>query len=359
MVPFEWAAHFYRQGQKLATCVQADSPLAQRLEAHHLPFAAFRQWHKYWTPGLTSRLKQLFRDSRTDVIIAHRSSDLWNLAPVIQADHFPRLVFVNHILNEHVAKDDWLHQRLYRKIDAVITLSELGKTFFIRTTGMPASKVHVIPNGIDVDRFAAARNQRAKQRQMLHVEADTIMLLLVGRIDPLKGQLEFIRSLPSIIDKFPKVRAYIVGEPTHGEWADYHEELKQTVQKLNLNNHVVFAGYQADVAQWYAAADLFVMPSYRETFGLVLLEAMASGVPVIATDSGAPPEILRDGQYGLLVKPKSADAIAKGVLHLLSHPEQMQQFRQAGINFVRSQYSLNVVLQRILTLCNNLSQSSV
>ncbi|MBN2007924.1 glycosyltransferase family 4 protein [candidate division KSB1 bacterium] len=359
MVPLQWALQMQKTGNQLPIVVQEDSPLAQRLSEKSLPNFPVRTWHKYWTPGLARSLKRWFHDQRIDSVIAHRSSDLWNLAPIISSRRSPRLVYVNHILNAHVAKRDWFHQQIYKKVDAAIVLSDLGKQFFQQTTGFPDDKIHVIPNGIDVDHFIAASAKRETMRQQLQLNKEDIALLVLGRIDPLKGQMEFIRSLPDVVQAHPHVKAIVVGEPTKGEWEDYHNQLKQAVIDLNLSDVVTFAGFQSDVAPYYAAADIFVMPSYRETFGLVLLEAMACGTAVIATDDGAPPEILKHGEYGKLVPPKSSAAITRAILEFIEQPDMRQRFAEQGIHYVKMKYSLTVILNQILTLCNKLSHSSI
>lgn len=354
IVPLKWGRFLTKNNFDNLYLIKQESPLESRLIEQSLKYKSFSLWNKYWTLGLSNSINNICQNEGVDVIIAHRSSDLWNIAPFIKPNHKPRLIFVNHILSDSVNKKDWFHQRIYNKVDAVIALSEIGKQFFIKTTNFNEDKIKIIPNGIETEVFEQASSKRQEIRDKLGLTNNESAIFLVGRIDPLKGQREFLMALPDVVKKFPAVKAFIIGEPTIGEGDEYYSNLKQAVVDLQLKDKVKFLGFQKDVAPFYAAADLFIMPSYHETFGLVLIEAMASRVPVIATNTGSPPEILEQGKYGLLIPPKNSEAISNALISYLNSPQKMTEFGENGYQHVQKKYKLKIIMNQILELCSNM-----
>jgi len=147
---------------------------------------------------------------------------------------------------------------------------------------------------------------------------------LVGRLSPTKGQLELVRAARRVLDVRPDVRFRIVGAPMFGA-EDYAREVDGEIERLGLGGSVAVEGFTTDVAAVLDALTVVVHASpVPEPFGQVVVEAMIRGVPVIATDAGGVPEILRDGsdELGLLVGPGDVDGLADAVLDVLDHPDR-------------------------------------
>ncbi len=351
MSTLKWTRYFQSLGIFSPCFCKQGSPLHQHVEQeklHHVPFAVAL---KYWSPGLKSRLARICHDEKIDVLISHRSTDLWHIVPVFFVRPQSQVILVSRILSSTVKKRDLFHRRIYRKLAVAIVLSKLGKEYFLRMTGMDPKKVHVIPNGIVMEKYIEARQNRAEFRAELGLKDHEIAVALVGRIDPLKGHLEFIQALASVKEKYPNVRALIVGEKTIGEWDDYYARLEKTIEQHELQQHVRFLGFRNDVEKIYASADIFIMPSYAEAFGNVLLEAMASGLPVIATNTGAPPEILANGKYGMLIAPQSAEAIGQALVDLIRNSAKRAELGELGFQRVKEKYQLKIVMDQVTDLC--------
>src|SRR5258705_5823960 len=153
-------------------------------------------------------------------------------------------------------------------------------------------------------------HERARQR--CSVTFDEHLIGCVGYLLPEKGQEAVLRAMPAVRVKFPGARLLLAGD------GPCRERLEALTRQFGLQDAVIFAGFVEDVAQVYAALDIFVFPSLAEPLGTSLLAAMAWGLPVLAVASGGVPEYVNDGENGLLVAESKADLIANGILQLLS-----------------------------------------
>jgi glycosyltransferase involved in cell wall biosynthesis len=195
---------------------------------------------------------------------------------------------------------------------------------------VPRRKVLVIPNGIDLSRFPAPPGRRpAAVRRAIHV----------ARLHPVKDQTTLLHAVRQVADAEPDFRLDIVGDgPAWDELAALHE-------KLALERHVRFLGFRGDVREMLGGADLFVLSSVSEGISLTLLEAMAAGLPVVATDVGGNREVVAHRETGLLVPPRSPEALAAAMLRLVRDPATARRMGAAGRERVEKQFDLRRVVQ--------------
>lgn len=351
MSALKWTRYFQNLDMFSPCFCKKDSPLHCHLQQEKFDHVAFTVVSKYWAPGLKSKIARLCNDEKIETLISHRSADLWHIVPIFSGQPGSRVILVSRILSSTVQKKDPFHRRIYGKLAAAVVLSELGKEYFLQMTGMVPQKVHVIPNGIVMEKFIEAQKKRTEFRVELGIGDEQIAVVLVGRIDPLKGHLEFIQALAKVEERHPNIRALIVGEKTIGEWDDYYATLERIIAQHKLEKIVRFLGYRNDVEKIYASADIFIMPSYAEAFGNVLLEAMASRVPVIATNTGAPPEILANGKYGILIAPQSAEAIESALIDLIQNRAKRAELGELGFQRVKETYQIKTVMDQVVELC--------
>lgn len=154
-------------------------------------------------------------------------------------------------------------------------------------------------------------------------------------------------ALPAILARNPDLKLVIIGEITVGHKSDFLQELKSLVKQLGVEQSVIWAGFKSDVPAVLRALDIFIMPSYKESFGKVLIEAMAMKIPVISTNKGGPPEILSQGECGLLVPPCESAPIAEAVLQYLENDQLRRDMIDKGRRKVEDYYSLTSVLERL------------
>ena len=183
----------------------------------------------------------------------------------------------------------------------------------------PRHLVKLIHLGIEVDAIASRAGSGQAVRNRLGWESKQVVGI-VGRLQPWKGQEVFLRAAAQIARRHPEARFAVVGGAVLGWEGDYPQHLRRLAEELGIADLVHFAGHQDDVYPWFDAMDVVVHASFGEPFGLVLVEAMALGKPLVATADGGPLEIVEDGVSGLLVPPGDDKALAGAVEQILDDP---------------------------------------
>ena len=207
----------------------------------------------------------------------------------------------------------WKHKKTVTKIvsknaDAVIALTEDMRK---RLLDIYKREVYIVPNGIELARFEGI--SRENTRKNLGIKSNEKIILFVGTLRPVKGVKYLIKAMKTVFEKQHDARLFIVGSGKE------EESLRTLARELNIEKQITFVGRVENelVPEYMAAADIFVLPSLREGMSVVILEAMASGLPIITTDTCGMSEIIRDGRNGLLVEPKKPEQLAEKILLLL------------------------------------------
>jgi len=182
----------------------------------------------------------------------------------------------------------------------------------------------------------------AEVRKRLGLDPDRKLIGMVGRLQRWKGMHVFLEAVAILVRTHPEVRGVIVGG-THEKERDYPDHLERLLQERGLADKVAMVGRQTNVAEWMSAMDIFVHASEREPFGIVVLEAMAMGKPVIATQPGGPEEIIRNQVDGLLTPSNDPAALAAAITSLLENPDSADRLAAAGLGksrlFTTSEYA--------------------
>jgi glycosyltransferase involved in cell wall biosynthesis len=225
----------------------------------------------------------------------------------------------------------------------IVFVSDHLAAHYCRLAGS-SGKYRTIYNGVDLRRFTPGRDDSL--RRELGIGPDELLIGSIGNIRPAKGYEYFLRAARRIADAQPRSRFVIVGEGA-GEGLNRLQALRQ---QLGLQDIVHFAGFRADTANILRNFDLYLLSSISEGFSIACIEAMACGLPVVATRSGGPEEIIRDGDDGLLVPPSSAEALAEAVLHLLSNPERRREMAARATDMVARRFALQTMLDHYANL---------
>ncbi len=207
-------------------------------------------------------------------------------------------------------------KELIDSCQCVIAATARGKAELEHYYGAEPGKISVVPCGVNMELFQPLDRNLARQKLGLTEEK---ILLFVGRIDPLKGADRLLEAI-LYLKEFPGLRLVIIGgdESSRSEV----ERLRKLVMELGIQDRVTFQGTvkQTELPYFYSAADVCVVPSYYESFGLVALEALACGTPVVAADIGDVKHIIRPGKTGYVVKTNTPDNLADGIARLLTQP---------------------------------------
>jgi glycosyltransferase involved in cell wall biosynthesis len=226
----------------------------------------------------------------------------------------------------------------------ILALSEAIKSGFLGTPPfMPPDRIRVLHPGVDISRFRPRPRARIEVRRELGLVADVRLVTLLARFQTVKGHEVFLAAARRMAGRSPGVRFVIAGESIFGHAAD--EALKRRVisrvqKDPLLRERVKLLGWVAGPEELLAASDVLVCSSRFESFGMVLVEAMASGVAVVSTWVGGPAEIVIDGETGYLVPPGRPDLIADRVLNLLEDEDLRTRMGAAGRIRARDRFSL-------------------
>jgi D-inositol-3-phosphate glycosyltransferase len=225
-----------------------------------------------------------------------------------------------------------VERQVLRGSDALVAESPASKRHMVRHYDVNPADIAVIPCGVDVERFHPQDKRRA--RADLSLPAAAPILLFVGRLQPSKGIDTLLHAAAEIHGDRPDLCVLVVGggldERDEQETAELNR-LQQLGAELGLNDvRYIKAQPQENLAQYYAAADVFVMPSHYESFGMVVLEAMACGTPVVGSAVGGLSYTIADGDSGLLVPPGNWRAFARAISRVLASPRLQGAMRQAG-----------------------------
>jgi glycosyltransferase involved in cell wall biosynthesis len=288
-----------------------------------------------------------------NLIHTHQTSLLGSIAPWLIRKPNVALVATRHILNVH-SKRDIFHTALYQRIDTLIVMSHMLRRNVLETHRIPEKRVRVVNLGLDFGRFDPAKIDARAQRLRWGATDDTIVIGVVGRIDPEKGQATFIRAAAGLMKNkkpFEKFKFVLVGEETLGTPSVYLEELKRIVAEFRMEDEIVFSGFQENIPEIMRAFDIFTMPSRRETFGLVAIEAMAMERPIIMSSGGSAREIFGgDQEFGLIMRPDDAFDLQRKIRLLLDNPDRCLEMGKKARYHVMQQYSAGVRFRKTLEI---------
>ncbi|MFN6461663.1 MAG: glycosyltransferase family 4 protein [Nostoc sp. DedVER02] len=228
---------------------------------------------------------------------------------------------------------------------AIITLSQDGKQ--AQAEIWPHRPTPLVYPGVALDRFEPnALPTPEEARRKLGLPLHGPLIGIVGRLQRWKGMHVLVQAMPKILEKYPDAHCVVVGGK-HDLEPDYEEFLKAEITNLGLKEQVIMAGLQRNIPEWVQAMDVFVHASDKEPFGIVIIEAMALGKPVIAGDAGGPTEIITDGMNGLLTPYGDADKLAIAILRYLDEQEFARNAgiaaRQRALDFSTQNYAQNFI----------------
>lgn len=202
---------------------------------------------------------------------------------------------------------------IIRFFDKIVSVSEAMKRELLKAK-IPSSKITVIETALDSS-YLQTKSDSAALKKELNLNPDTTLIGTIGRISLERGHIYFLRAAKEILKDFPNSAFLIVGD------GQLKENLVSESRKMGINNKVFFLGFREDIANILFGIDIFVSSSFRESFGIAVVEAMVAGKPVIATKVGIAPEIIKNGETGILIDPKNPNAIYKAVVTLLTNQE--------------------------------------
>jgi glycosyltransferase involved in cell wall biosynthesis len=239
---------------------------------------------------------------------------------------------------------------LARLTDRLVAVSVGTRDYLVREERVPQERIQIVPNAIRWPESVSASRVRAAKRE-IGGEGHFPLLGTVARLAPQKGLSYLLQALAGLRRRYPDLLWVILGE------GELRSELETMVDELGLQNHVRFCGLRRDVQAVLQSLDLFVLPSLFEGLPLSLLEAMAAGRPVVATQVAGSSEVIEDGVNGRLVPPADSEALAEAILGLLEDSEGAEELARRGQETVRQQYTIGPVAEEYASIYGELLQA--
>lgn len=300
-----------------------------------------------WAPALAAHLRTI----RPDVVHVH--SGVW--AKGARAARHAGVPVIGHTAHGLLDREPWHGPALKRlaawSSDWVAAVSQPLATYLTRDIGIPAELVSVVPNGIDTERFAPGP-RTGVLRARTGVAASRPLIGTVARLAPVKNQAVLLRAFAQVRERVRDAALVLVGDgPLRGE-------LGELAAALGVADDVHFVGATDDTAPVYRELDLFVLSSLAEGTSMSILEAMASGTPVVATAVGGTPDLLGDGRSGSLVPSNDATALAAAMAGAILDRGAAQQRAECALRRARDHYSQTAMLQTYESLYRGARVSS-
>lgn len=209
-----------------------------------------------------------------------------------------------------------LVERLLARLSSLLlTISKRLRRDLIRYRIAPSKHIQVVPLGLELSHFVEARSRQGKLRRELGISTDQALVGIIGRLVPIKNHALFLEAAQHIHEQLPDIRFIVVGD------GECREELEALTNRLGLAHNVTFAGWRRDLPDIYADLDVLVVSSHNEGTPVSVIEAMAAGVPVVATEVGGIPDLLQDGALGTLTPLDDASAMAEAIIAVLQVPD--------------------------------------
>ena len=326
------------------------NPMAEEIRALGIPVECLNIKHLRDLDAIPRLIKYL-KGIGADLV--HTQLEVANILGNVSAKllRLPSVCTIHVMPSLDVKTKTKLHQRvewfaLRYFCDRVISVAEEAREYHIEISGTAAAQVTTIYNGIDLSAFLHMDYafERNAVRAELKIPSDANVLVTIAVLRPPKGIQFMIRALPAILASHPNAYYLVVGAGSH------HEALVEEVSNAGVKKRVIFAGMRRDVPRLLAASDVFVLPTLTEALPTVLAEAMAAKLPIVASRVGGIPEMIANGQNGILVAPEDVDSLAKACIHLLENPEKRLDMSEEGWKIVNRKFSIERQVEQLKEL---------
>lgn len=285
--------------------------------------------------GIVGRVRRLIRLERPDVVHLHsrRGSDVWGALAA-------RLEGVPTVMSRRndTPEPRWWWPIKYRLYDRVVAISE-GIRQVLLGLGLPADMVVCVRSAVDAERFRPGREGLAWLRAEFGLAEDELTVAMAAQFIARKGHRTLLAALPAVLAAQPRTRVLLLGRGPE------LETIRRLVSEKGLDERVVFCGFRDDLHRVLSCVDVLVHPAETEGLGVVLLQAAACGVPIVAGRAGGMPEIVRPGVNGELIEPGDHAALAAHLIRLLADPALRQRYGAAGRELALREFSVDAMVE--------------
>jgi glycosyltransferase involved in cell wall biosynthesis len=283
-------------------------------------------------PLTISKIAGIYQKRKIDIVIANVGKDI-RLAGLAAKFISSVSVIALHQVDREI-KNNLSYRITYNSLaDLIVVNSVATKNTLLKSAPwLVGEKINVVYHGIDYQKYSQTNTTDLKSQ--LGLAQDNLVIGFVGRLNVQKGIKYLLDGFKLIAEISRNVHLVIAGT------GELEGMIKEFVSKFNLENRIHLLGFRKDIQDLMKTFDIFLLPSLWEGFGIVLIEAMAAGNPIVATNTSSIPEIVEDGRNGILVPPENAEAICDVLVKLISEPELRIKFGKEGQKIVREKFTI-------------------
>ena len=324
----EVTAQIGKRGYPAVLACSTASRLASEAKARAVEVAEFSV-SGYFHPAMIWNLSRYIRSKGFRIIHCQHSRDLSVVVPAAALSRVSPKILLSKRVGSYVSKRDLFHRYTYSRVSRVLAISEVIRRNVLETTPMAPGRVMTLHDAIDAGEYSPAKGDGTRVREGFGFTKKNIVVGFVGRFSPGKGHEELLRAAAEVARVRPHVRFLVAGEASIGEEA-YEREIRTMCTSMGLDGVVTFAGFRRDIPDVMASFDILAFPSHAESFGVVLIEAMAMELPVVSTNCDGVLDIVVEGETGLFVPPRASAELASALLRLIDDPDLRRRLGQAA-----------------------------
>jgi len=289
---------------------------------------------------LIRNLKRYVKEEDIDIIHAHQYTPFFYSALAKNISKRPRIIFTEHgrtYPDVRRPKRVFFNPLLSRFASEIVSISEATKKAMVDFDNLPNQRIRVIYNGMELKDIFPERHEKLRE---LGVNENDFILVTAARLDPIKNHLMMIRAFEKVYAEEKSCKLLIAGDGPE------YEKLIREIEKRGMTDHVRLLGYRNDVADIFSAADIFLLSSLTEGTSMTLLEAMNAGLPAIVTNVGGNPEVLKDGETGLLVESDDDGAMAERIMFLHNNRSKARSLGDKAKERARTLFSFKNMMDQ-------------
>ncbi len=297
----------------------------------------------------------LFRREKFDIVHTHTAkagalgriaAHLCGIPVIIHTPHGHNFYgYFNPIFSKIVIA---IERFLAHFTDKIIALTELEQRDYLRFKIATIQRISLIYPGLDLGKYAEEEKNTIQIKQDFNIGVGENVIGMIARLESIKGPEYFVEAAKEVAARLESVKFIVVGE------GSLRKRLESRVKELELSDKFIFSGWSEDIPQILSILDILVLPSLNEAVGMVLIEAQAQGVPVVATDVGGIPEIIKDNETAVLVPPRDFKELAEAIISLLKDSKKREKMAVAGRDWVRDKFGTEEMMHKTTALYKEL-----
>jgi len=238
----------------------------------------------------------------------------------------------------------WIDRVLAHTSDRIIAVSRAEREEILEHKIGNERKVVNIPLGLELDELFTCEEHKGILRAELGIDESVKLVGIVARLSPIKGHKFFLDAAKTILQSYENIIFLLVGD------GELRQELEEYVRSLGISHKVMFLGFRRDLPVVYADLDVLVLSSLNEGLPVTVIEGMAAAKPIVATRVGGVPELLDDGESGIIVSPSDPEGLAEGIIKVLNEPKATEEMGKRGRESAMSRYRIDILTENIANL---------